>query len=923
MEILSVQLENFKSHRQSYFEFEAGTNAICGENGAGKTSILEAIAWTLFNYSDYSKEELIRKGCSQAQVVVKFISSLDGRTYQIQRCTKRGYELYDPQLKRKLDYTKVEDVTLWLRQHLGVGQNTELSKLFSETIGIPQGTLTTDFLRKPGDRKKIFDPILKVEEYKQAFTQGRDLENHAKLQVSQLEQAINHYELQLQNWDELQHESQQLILAIEADEVELETLTQQLAVLKQTRDEFAQLAKTIQSLESRLQTAKAQISSQLQANQIRQQSLEKAQESLQVCISTRPGYLAYQEAEAKFQQFTKLQSERQTLLQQRERYIQRLNQSEIDLQLLQDKVNRAQDYQAQLDRFQPLIERQETHELECIQQEKTLQEVQSAQRDKQRVEAELLQLQDKLTVLQESIEKLRSLEAIVRQIPELEKQQNTVSEKLSRIAAAQQFKESLSKLVKRNEQKRDRYLIQLQQTLQQLDSYPQLQTQVKNTFELADLSHSEMLESLQAILNDLHQQTSPQQLQQHLEALQGQLNTAYQCRTDFASLAAKLQDQKQLGTEIQERRSHLSKLTFQVTQEPEIVKQLEATRQQLAALKNPRAQAELLAQEIQQLANIQQKYSGAQQLKEKLLQEIQTLEEQLRSFDELDRQIEECNQIKTQHQPQYLDYLKHEEAAQHCPRLEAELQSAIAQLQDLENQHQALQVERDSLTASFDPQQQENLETEYHLKFQQQAQIQGSLAPKRSELARIQQQIEQYKQLAQERDRAATRLQQCQQTLKFITDSRSFYNQASPRITKFYLEEISREADKLFRELLNRQNVALEWTEDYEIVVQEDGHRRGFKSLSGGEQMCAALAVRLALLRIIADIDIAFFDEPTTNMDLPRRRQLADALARLSGSGSQIQTFRQLFVISHDDTFENLSHFIHVRRDASVSVELD
>lgn len=64
--------------------------------------------------------------------------------------------------------------------------------------------------------------------------------------------------------------------------------------------------------------------------------------------------------------------------------------------------------------------------------------------------------------------------------------------------------------------------------------------------------------------------------------------------------------------------------------------------------------------------------------------------------------------------------------------------------------------------------------------------------------------------------------------------------------------------------------------------------------------MCAALAVRLALLKVLAAIDVAFFDEPTTNMDQPRRLQLAEALANL-------KTFRQLFVISHDDTFENVT----------------
>jgi DNA repair protein SbcC/Rad50 len=97
----------------------------------------------------------------------------------------------------------------------------------------------------------------------------------------------------------------------------------------------------------------------------------------------------------------------------------------------------------------------------------------------------------------------------------------------------------------------------------------------------------------------------------------------------------------------------------------------------------------------------------------------------------------------------------------------------------------------------------------------------------------------------------------------------------------------------------------LEWTKDYEILVQEGAHTRRFVNLSGGEQMCAALAVRLALLRVMADIDVAFFDEPTTNMDRPRRESLAEAIAN-------IKSFRQLFVISHDDTFEKVTENVIV-----------
>lgn len=88
-------------------------------------------------------------------------------------------------------------------------------------------------------------------------------------------------------------------------------------------------------------------------------------------------------------------------------------------------------------------------------------------------------------------------------------------------------------------------------------------------------------------------------------------------------------------------------------------------------------------------------------------------------------------------------------------------------------------------------------------------------------------------------------------------------------------------------------------------MVREEAHSRRFINLSGGEQMCAALAVRLALLKVLADVDIAFFDEPTTNMDKSRRASLAEAIAN-------IKTFRQLFVISHDDTFEQVTENVIV-----------
>jgi exonuclease SbcC len=116
------------------------------------------------------------------------------------------------------------------------------------------------------------------------------------------------------------------------------------------------------------------------------------------------------------------------------------------------------------------------------------------------------------------------------------------------------------------------------------------------------------------------------------------------------------------------------------------------------------------------------------------------------------------------------------------------------------------------------------------------------------------------------------------------------------------------EANQLFREITGEAGRALRWSRDYEILLEEEGHERSFPNLSGGEQMAAALSIRLALLTQLSDIRLAFFDEPTTNMDAERRERLAQQIG-------QVQHFDQLFIISHDDTFEeNVDHTIHIER---------
>jgi exonuclease SbcC len=132
---------------------------------------------------------------------------------------------------------------------------------------------------------------------------------------------------------------------------------------------------------------------------------------------------------------------------------------------------------------------------------------------------------------------------------------------------------------------------------------------------------------------------------------------------------------------------------------------------------------------------------------------------------------------------------------------------------------------------------------------------------------------------------------------KMLEQFRKLIKEAAPHVLKAMMNDISIEANRIFGEIMGDRSAHLSWQNDYEIILHRQGVDRTFAQLSGGEQMSAALSVRLALLKKLSTLNIAFFDEPTQNMDELRRTNLAEQIRRVRG-------FDQLFVISHDDTFE-------------------
>ncbi len=919
MQILSVALQNFKTHRDRYFEFQPGTNAICGENGAGKTSILEAIAWVLFNYQgDYAKEDLIRNGSGSAQVTVAFTSNYDSRTYQVQRCTQRGYALFDPQLNERLPYTRIKDEVLpWLRQHLGVGPTTNLPQLFARTLGVPQGTFTADFLQPAEQRKAVFDAILKVEDYKLAFKQMNSLRRYAEDQVEATKGQIAQFEDSLKAWDELGQRQQGLQQAIATSETRLQELSAHLATLQTQRAVVQTQAQQVQALASQRQGLGHQLEAKQAGLARLQQSVQQADQAIALCQTHRAAYAGYQAAEQALQSLGQDQQRRQRMQNEAQALQKSQGQAQVELTRWQTQLEALTASERELAQLQPQIEIQMGLEAQRQGLQDQLDHHRQQQLQQQQLQTQLEQLAQQLAQATENRDRLTALQPQVDEIQPLEDQRDRLQQQLSRIAAARQFEGEIRSLVSASRGQGQAQQAEINTVLKELadlaTSLPLLSSQtlarleqvIQNTAAL----HRSLLTALEAILQDLADQTDEKTLKGALKSLEGDLKRRYGWQAELGQLGHVTAQIAQIQQTRAEMTDQMGAIAQQLANQPQVQTALADLDQQLEALGRPREKSQILARTLPDKARLEEAYQDQTQALAEVDRQLAELTTQLADFADLDQQVAQAQGDRAQHQAGYSLYLQNQQLANQQPQLQSELAAAQADVAQVKAQQAETETAYQSALASFDPEAAAALEVTYSTVKSEADQLAGSLPQQRQRLTDLNQQIAGLEALAQRRDAARQTLQGQEKAKRFINFARKAYNEAGPRITEQYVRSISQQADRLFRELLNRPNVALQWTRDYEILVQDGPNQRRFMNLSGGEQMCAALAVRLALLKVLADVDIAFFDEPTTNMDRARRQGLAEAIGR-------IKSFQQLFVISHDDTFEQLTeNVIVVERD--------
>jgi DNA repair protein SbcC/Rad50 len=389
-------------------------------------------------------------------------------------------------------------------------------------------------------------------------------------------------------------------------------------------------------------------------------------------------------------------------------------------------------------------------------------------------------------------------------------------------------------------------------------------------------------------------------LEARIAQLEGDIATAREAKVKFDKLDLLRERLEALKVEGRDKREEVTTLKQRLDDMAGLKDEMTTIEQRLVEMADPRGRSRLLTEAIAREGDVRRQLDEFEAQERQVVTALRQFEEELAGFVTLDEELATERARRANCEKNYRAYVDHLPIAELLGAREAELGEVNQELANRRARLTALEGELNVATASYS--ESAHLETRALLEslINQAATLTSQLGAAEARLAELNGEIEKLVAAKRQLERLASERDRCQQ-LHAVTDfMRDLLRKAGPFITEAHLQSISIEANQLYREITGNPMVTLRWDSGYEIILEEDGHERSFASLSGGEQMAAALSVRLALLKELSDMRVAFFDEPTTNMDEERRRNLAQQIGR-------IRDFDQLFVISHDDTFEGFT----------------
>ncbi|MDY0064406.1 MAG: SMC family ATPase [Bacilli bacterium] len=949
MKIKSIHLENIKSYVNETFDFQEGINCILGLNGSGKSTLIESIGIAIFNFNRYANlSQMIRYGQSKGIIEVVFEAN-DERDYQIIRVIRpksNTVKIIDCTNQEEL-YSGTSEVYHFIKNVLKVSRTKEFSKMFEEIIAVPQGQFVNAFLENPAKRKENFDKLFDLHIYKDLNGKTKELLDYVKeTRTVPLEKEIAHLTGEISLLDDKKQAKGLLEKEISEIEGHLTESQNQFNTTKTAKEELEQIQKDMEQKQTEVTLTKEKINHYTQKENELKQTIILDEKAVALVEQSKKGYMKYQETQRNLVTYEEKQEQYQVLekeMQQKEASIRvydaNLNHYEElkkqALQIIQDK----QDELARLNQEIVVLEGNIVAYKE--QEEQASNDFQS---DKEKLNQEKEQLLSMLQrvrdfetrnlhidhfpaeaiegivqIQEEKNKELQENQSKKQQLHQLEKQKIQYQIEIDSAIANSQltvdgtcpFLKEKCKNIKEGslnlyfEKRVATYNALLEEVTTQLE---QIKKEVLDEKEVAielerlDNKKSLVLESrkkeqnLQKDIlswfeeNELQMDEKKDPLNQAKEYIEMQLNENSQKQTIH----------EETRTEIVDIQSKKNTSVFQLTNHQTQLKQL---------------QTEIHKAKKQQEDN-QNKIYFDQKRKDAEIAAISDIQKTLEQdkntkaiIDQLKKQLVELEQEKTM-------YLENIGRSKEYSKTKKMLDQTLQEKQNEEKKlDQTAQLLTD-LTNRFNLEKLEELKQVYQELIAKISALKTTAFEKKQQNKALEKEIEEMEAKQNLLNQKQNEANHYSRIRDFFEKMRKIYTNLPMQLSQSYREYISTLATGIYRRI-SKENVRLVIKEDYLVQLIDDGKENNIKEidqLSGGEQMSVAIAIRLSMLRQLSGLDIYFLDEPTINLDYERRSRIASVIQDIAGELSQ------LFVISHDDTFDDITQsIIKIEKENNIS----
>ncbi|MFA9518118.1 AAA family ATPase [Halopenitus sp. H-Gu1] len=880
-----VTLENIKSYAdETTITIGPGVTAILGDNGSGKSTIQEAVGYALFDTHPFQNQDrLVRDGESSGHVEVTFTVRETEQTYTVRRWAGRSkYDVLDEN-GDLLGLDTGGEVKDWLCNRLNVDTADDLSNVWERSVGVPQTDFISDFTQSEADRIDTFDPLFDIERYREAYSSLSGLKDEFEGEIGELEDEITRLEERLEDLPEAKRDVANYEDRVDELQEKVESLTGEIDGLENEKDDLESLQTDLEDArQKRTRLKEDKIPAQkttLSNAKDRREKARKAKERLEEVKDDHEQHLEAQE------RLGELEEKRE----KRDELDSRLTKLNGDIDRVRDKISRLKE-----DKREAVAAHDRVEELEP---------------KKERYEALKAEIED-LHKKEGRVEEIgERLNAITEETGRLE---NDVEELRGEIEDAKSCREEANRLTKLREQRQD--LVAKKQSLENERQKCREQNEELREIELGEASEVACPTCDQPVTAE-HRESVIEENEGRIGAITDTEIPAVE--SEIAALDEDIEsarESKEAVDQIPQLEEQLDSITTEISDLRTEREELEAERESLTdtldALPEKKAERDELEGVVDDYHTAKAKATDVDETKATLQDARRTLGEHLLAhqrvqndlaeFDGLDTEISDVEAIIEDTADAHETYIRKEDDAAELPECEEEVEAERKKLESLRGKRDGIEETVEDLQSEFDPDRLTMVKSNLRELRDDRSKAEGKLEDRESDLQDARDGLNDLKEKRERKQSLEAEIEEVRRDQEFARWVRNSLQQGAEDLRDLVTSEIGDRANTIYQQLRGNPTETLVWDKTYNLRVRVRGQNKPFDTLSGGEKMAAALSVRLAVLEQLASVGVAFLDEPTANLDQQKKQNLVAQL-------EDLDELNQLFVVSHDRTFESMT----------------